>query len=324
MGRFDSLRRCVAALSGLASGLFVFGASAFIGDAQQRQPQGFAVERFYPSAPGGGWFVMDDLNIFGGLGGAISLTGGYARNPLQVSAPGGTQPLALVWGEAFTDIGASVTYDRYRVYFDLPFPLVVTGMSGIVGPYRLMAPSLNIGANPDTISDPRIGFDIRLFGKPRSALRLGMGAQLIFPSGNRADYVTDARYRGMFRFLAAGDSGAFTYAGQLGVHVRTLNDAPAPGSPDGSEFLFGVSAGRRLPVRRGWEFIVGPEIYGETAFHAFFSGETGAEGLLTGRLEGTGTGRNLRFKLGIGHSLVHDFGVPQWRVVFGVELIGHK
>jgi hypothetical protein len=58
---------------------------------QQTQPlqqtQGFAVERFYPSAPGGGWFVMDDINISGGLGGAISLTGGYALNPLEVSSP---------------------------------------------------------------------------------------------------------------------------------------------------------------------------------------------------------------------------------------------
>jgi hypothetical protein len=90
-------------------------------------------------------------------------------------------------------------------------------MSGTLGQYQFTAPSVSLGTNPDTVSDPRIGIDVLLFGKPGSLLRLGAGAQLIFPSGQRADYVTDARYRAMFRFLAAGDTGAFRYAGQLGV-----------------------------------------------------------------------------------------------------------
>jgi hypothetical protein len=29
-------------------------------------------------------------------------------------------------------------------------------------------------------------------------------------------------------------------------------------------------------------------------------------------------------KLGIGHALVQNFGAPQWRIVFGVEMFGHK
>jgi hypothetical protein len=36
----------------------------------QQRAEGFAVERFYSAAPGGGWFVMDDLSLRGGLGGA--------------------------------------------------------------------------------------------------------------------------------------------------------------------------------------------------------------------------------------------------------------
>jgi hypothetical protein len=165
---------------------------------------------------------------------------------------------------------------------------------------------------------------VRLLGTRESLLRLGAGAQLIFPSGSRADYVTDARYRAMFRFLAAGDAGAYTYAGQLGVHVRPLNDAPVPGSPNGSEFLYGISGGRKFPGPPGWVVIAGPEIYGQTAFHSFFSGETGTEALLTGRLESNHSGRNLRLKLGLGHALQQNFGAAQWRIVFGVELFGHK
>jgi hypothetical protein len=45
---------------------------------------------------------------------------------------------------------------------------------------------------------------------------------------------------------------------------------------------------------------------------------------LTGRLERTGTEHNLRIKLGVGHALVQNFGAAQWRVVFGLELFGHK
>ena len=267
---------------------------------------------------------MDDLDISGGLGGAIELTSGYARNPLVITGLDGKQKLAVVREEAFFDIGAAITYNRIRGYINFPTPLLLSGTSGTLGAYQFTAPSVSLGTTPDTISDPRIGVDARLFGEPGSSLRLGAGAQLIFPSGNRADYVSDARYRAMFRFLAAGDAGPYTYAGQLGVHVRPLNDAPVPGSPNGSEFLYGISGGRKFAGPIGWAVVAGPEIFGETAFRSFFSGETGTEALLTGRLEQTGPGRNLRIKLGVGHALEQNFGSAQWRIVFGVEMFGHK
>jgi hypothetical protein len=320
MASFKPHRSCVyALLAGLA--LFAFRPS--LTDAQQH-PSGFAVERFYQSAPGGGWFIMDDLNISGRLGGAVSLSSGYARNPLVITGPDGKQTLAVVSEEAFVDIGGAVTYDRFRGYIDFPLPLLATGTSGTVGPYQFTAPSVSLGATPDTVGDPRIGFDARLFGKPGSSLRLGAGAQVIIPSGSRADYVTDARYRGIFRLLVAGDAGPYSYAGQLGIQVRPLDDAPTPGSPNGNEFLYGISGGRRFAGPSGWAVIAGPEIFGETAFHQFFSGETGTEALLTGRLEHAAAERNLRVKLGVGHALVQNFGAAQWRVVFGVELFGHK
>src|ERR1700722_19849404 len=288
----------------------------------QQMVNGFAVERFYPSAPGGGWFVMDDLSMSGGLGGAISLTGGYAQNPLIVTGPDGKQRLTLVSRESFVDLGLAVTYDRFRLYLNLPVPVELAGTSGILGSYQLTAPSVNIGKNPDTISDTRLGFDTRLIGKPGSALRLGLGAQLLFPSGTRADYVTDARYRAMFRFLAAGDARGFAFAGQLGVHIRPLNDFPAPGSPVGDELLFGISAGRKIGLGSQWAAIVGPEVFGETAFRSFPGGPTGTEALLTGRLERTGARSNLRIRLGVGPGIIQSFGAPEWRVLVGIEVSG--
>jgi len=307
-----------------AAGLLLLWGLPFPADAQH-QPQGFAVERFYPSAPGAGWFVMDDLNISGGLGGAIELTSGYAHKPLEVTSPDGTHRLTVVSDEAFVDLGAASVYDRYRVYLNFPVPYLVTGDSGTLGPFQLNAPNVTLGNSPDAVADPRLGFDARLLGRPGAPLRLGASAQLIFPVGARSDYVTDGRYRAMFRFLVAGDSGALSYAGQLGVHVRPLNDAPAPGSPNGSEFLFGGSAGGKFPLSRSWAVIAGPEIFGETAFNSLFSSQqTGVEGLITGRFESTGHGRNVRIKLGIGHGIVQHFAAPEWRVLAGVELFGQR
>jgi hypothetical protein len=286
----------------------------------QQIPPGYAVERFYPSAPGGGWFVMDDVNIGGGLGGAISITGSYARNPLVVTLPGGTERLTLISNEAYIDVGMAVTYHRFRFYLDVPMPFLVDGHSGTLGPYQVTAPALTIGTNPDTIADSRIGLDALLLGKPKSAFRLGAGAQFIIPSGNRADYVTDARDEGMFRVLPAGDIGGFSYAGQFGVHLRPAEDLLLPGSPDGNELLFGASVGRKFSVRSGWALIVGPEFFGESAVRSTSSGQTGFEGLLTTRLEQTGDRPHLRFRVGVGHGIVEHFGAPEWRVLVGVEL----
>jgi hypothetical protein len=241
-----------------------------------------------------------------------------------VPGPNGTQRLILVSDEAFADVGLAFTYDRFRLYLSFPVPLLVSGNSGMAGLYQVTAPAVNIAQNPDTISDPTIGFDVRLLGKPGSSFRLGAGAQLLIPSGTRSDYVTDGRYRGMFRVLPAGDIGHFSYAGQFGAQVRPAEGLLLPGSPNGNELLFGVSGGRKFSIRTGWALVVGPEFFGETAVHSNSNGQTGFEGLLTTRLERTGDRPHLRFKLGIGHGIVQHFGAPEWRILAGVELIGQR
>lgn len=249
----------------------------------QQQAQGFAVERFYPAAPGGGWMVMDDLDMRGHLGGAVAVTGGYAYKPLHPSS--GLQTLDLVKREAFADVGVAATFDRYRLYLDLTSPLAIKGNSGVVGDYRFTAPAVTLSEIPDLISDVRIGFDARLIGKADSPLRWGLGGQLIIPNGNRNDYDTDGRVRAMIRSLFAGKLGIFAMAGHVGAHVRTLNDSPIPGSPRGSELLFGLALGPQIAVTRdkSIQAVIGPELFGETAFNALFGNSaTALEGLLTG------------------------------------------
>jgi hypothetical protein len=115
MASFESHRSCAYSLL-IGFALLTFWPS--LAGAQQ-QAAGFALERLYQSAPGGGWFVMDDLDISGRLGGVVSLTSGYARNPLVITGPDGKQKLAVVSEEAFLDIGAAITYDRLRGYNQL-------------------------------------------------------------------------------------------------------------------------------------------------------------------------------------------------------------
>src|SRR5258708_33741306 len=80
----------------------------------QPQAQGFGVERFYPSAPEGGWFVMDALDMRGGLGGAMSLNIGYASNPLRITDGLNHNHLSVVTDQPSADFGFAVTYHRWR------------------------------------------------------------------------------------------------------------------------------------------------------------------------------------------------------------------
>ncbi len=278
---------------------------------------GFAVERLRLAPPGAGWIALDSLDMRGGLGGAVALSGGYARAPLRVD---GTPVVA---NQAFADVAASVTWDRFRAHLGLTSPLRVSGRSTGVGAARIEAPDVSLGRHPDTLSDARVGASARLLGGPAGGFRLGASAELRVPSGDRVDYVTDGTYRGVILSSFAGDHGALTYAGQLGVHLRPLDVPSIPGGPRGSELLFGLAVGARLPFGPT-AIVVGPEVFGETALRSAFGAQsTGVEGLLSLRVEGTAEdGPQLRARVGVGAGLDPRFGAPEWRMVFGVELFG--
>jgi hypothetical protein len=180
------------------------------------------------------------------------------------------------------------------------------------------------------LTDIRLGVDARILGDANCPFRLGAGAQVFIPSANEdpSEYVTDGTLRAMGRLLFAGDVGAFTYAGQVGAHVRPRDGSPAPGGPQGSELLFGAASGLRLPLfgASTTALVVGPEVFGASAFRSLFSTSgTALEALLTGRIEGTADdGAQVRVKLGMGGGLDARFGAPEWRFVFGIELFDHN
>jgi hypothetical protein len=290
----------------------------------QQKVQGFNVDRFYPSPAGAGWLVMDDLKLYGGLGGAMGLAFGYGHAPLRIVD--GAQRVFVVTDEVSAYFGAAITYDRWRFYLNIDMPFVIVGDSGTVGTFAFTAPNVTPGSLPDPMSDLRLGTDFRIVGDPESSFRFGVSGQVYLPSTTRADYDTDGTFRGMVRALFAGDVRDFAYAAQLGLHIRPLDDSPAPESPQGSEWLFGAAIGPKIAVgrARSWTFILGPEIYCATAFRALFgSSSTALEGLLSGRLERTTTGGpDLRIRLGAGAGIHPQFGAPEWRVLAGIEMSG--
>jgi hypothetical protein len=282
--------------------------------------QGFNAERLYPSAPGAGWFVMDSLDMHGELGGVLSFSMRYARDPVRVSG------LAVVTDSAHGQIAGAITWRSWRFSVGFDLPVAVKGRSATIGGYHYTGPDVDLGSHPDTISDVRIGVDTRLLGDFTGPFRLGLGGQLWIKGGLEEEYVTDGTYRGMVRLLFAGDLSWFAYAGHVGVHIRPRDDGGVPGAPRESELLFGVAGGAKLPIGETYRVVLGSEVYGATAFNGFFKSETtSAEALLSGRIEGTGSaGAQLRFKLGAGFGLNSAFGSPAWRVVFAVEVFNHN
>jgi hypothetical protein len=291
--------------------LCAFGARA------QTPVEGFNAERFAPSAPGAGWFVMDSLDMHGELGGALAFSARYASAPLRAS--GSTVVTDLAYGQ----VAGALTWHSWRFSVGFDFPIAVKGQGPAVGGFAYPAVDVDLGSNPDTLSDVRVGVDTRLLGHATSPFRLGLGAQLWIPSGRTEEYVTDGTYRGMVRLLLAGDLGWFAYAGHVGVHIRPRDDGGVPGAPRGSELLFGLACGARLPIGESYRVVLGPEVYGATAFNGFFKSETtSAEALLSARYEGTGDrGAQLRVKLGAGLGMGSSFGTPAWRVLFAVEVV---
>jgi hypothetical protein len=238
--------------------------------------------------------------------------------------PNGAQSLSVVADEALVDVGIAITYDRFRFYVNFVSPLLVQGMSGTVGNTSYTSPPVDLGTNPDSFADVRLGFDARVLGDATSHFRLGFGAQLYVPSDTREDYLTDGGYRAMGRVLVAGDLGVITYAAHLGVHIRPLDDSPTLGSPRGSELIFGVAAGPRVSLgdSGGATMTIGPEIFGASALDALFGSSTTAlEALVSARIDGASeTSANLHFKVGAGGGLDAQFGAPEFRAVVSIEV----
>ncbi len=311
----------------------IAGCLAVIGWVSESRAQvaaeGYAVERLNPASPGSSWLVMDDLKLEGPLGGGVSLITSYARRPLRVSNPDGSQTLSVLSNQAFVDVGLAILYDRFRFALDVPDPLYASGHNGTVGNVQYTAPNLDPGKYPDKVSDIRFGLDARLWGDVNGPLRFGFSGQLFVPSGERATYVTDGKFRSLLRAQWAGNWGIFDHAGFAGLHIRPRDDAATLGSsafggPRASELVFGLGVAPQFDLCASGTTRVGfgPELFGETAFKdAFGKYTTALETLLSAQLTHIDDhGALVRFKVGAGPGINAQFGAPAWRMVLGLEI----
>jgi hypothetical protein len=292
----------------------------------QEQAQGFAVERLLQAPPGSAFVGQDDLRWPAPLSGGVSLSLGHAHAPLSIDSGNGTS-LLVVRHQTTADLAFAVSWDRLRASVRFSSPVYVAGDSGTAQGRLFTGPSANLEHNPDTLSDVALSVDARLLGGETSPVRFAASATAWAPSGERQDYGTDGTWRGMVRLLAAGDHDALTWAGHVGVHFRPLDDSPTPGSPRGSEAVFGVAAAYRFDAAAlpaGAALAVGPEVFGATALSApFSSAATALEALVALRLDTKPFADSLlRIKLGAGAGLHAQFGAPAYRAVLGVELLG--
>lgn len=275
----------------------------------------FAVNKFEPAERGSEWFANESLDYRGKVRPAVGVTGDYAYRPMVVLNADGTVRDSVVRNALFVHAGASLTlFSRVRLGLNLPIQAAATGFASTVvrNGVTTYFPAPPKGGG---LGDLRFGADARLYGEHQGPVRLALGAQAWAPTGSEEQYAGDGAWRIKPRFLAAGDIGRFTYAGQLAVTYRERDEKVGAGAI-GSEINLGLAAGARLA---DGNLVVGPELWGSTVLSDAFGRKStpaevavGAHYLLA---------RAVRIGAGLGTGLNRSYGAPVSRALLAVEWI---
>lgn len=297
----------------VVAGLTVAVVSVSSAAMAQTEVDGFAVNSFDPSDRGSDWFAVESLDFSQALQPTLGLVFDYARKPLvfhqddeEVGVP--------ISDQLFVHLGGRlVLVERVSVGLSLPVALYHAGETGSVE-------GLSFETESGTAAgDLRLASSVRMLGKYGEPVTMAAGLQLHFPTGRQEIYASDGKMRAEPRVQIAGDIGAFTYAGRLGLMLRA-RDEDYLGHPFGSTMAFGMAAGARLMDRK---LVLGPELYGSTVVtdggDGFFKRRvTPVELLLGGHFM---PNEQWRVGLGVGPGLTKGWGSPDVRVVGVVEFV---
>ena len=292
--------------------LAFLGACFSAGPAFAQSTSGFALNRFDPSERGSDWFSAESLDLRGHNRTAVGLVGDWSYKPLVLYNADGDEIAAIVEHQLFAHVGFShILWDRLRLGVSLPVALVVSGEDAGSGAGGVAT------KDGTTVGDLRVGGDVRLLGEYGSAFTTAFGLHLHLPTGSQDSFTGDGKARIVPRFTAAGDIGALTYAGRLGVNIRTQNENFA-NEPFGTELLFGGAIGVRLMDRK---MTIGPEFYGSTVMSdsgdgLFARKTTPFEVIVGGHYR---IGDSWQVGAGVGPGLTRGFGAPKVRVLASVE-----
>jgi outer membrane protein OmpA-like peptidoglycan-associated protein len=281
---------------------------------------GFALNTYRPAEAGSDWFANESLDLRGGARPAISLVADIAYRPLVLFGPDGQELVALVDGQLFYHVGASLVVGRrLRLAASLPLLIYSQGGQGVLaelGDQRNVALSSSDGSG---IGDARIAADLRLLGEYGGPFSLALGARLFAATGSERQFTSDGRARLEGRVMWAGQAGWFTYAAHTGVMLHGERDDFAA-IPFGTDLTFGVGLGAQLARGR---LHVGPELYGHTVISDDGEGfletpSTPVEVALGGKLAIADT---LGLGLAVARGLTAGIGASELRVMAAFDWV---
>jgi hypothetical protein len=278
--------------------------------------QGYLLDRFDPSERGSEWFAADSLDLRGKARPAMGFVGAFAYRPLVVQS-GGVTTTAIVEQSWVVHSSASIVLaDQLRLGFDLPIYASQTGTTAVVGTDFVKAP-----ADATTLGDARLGATLRLFGTHGDAATGGLSGLFYLPTGSPASYTGDGIVRAGANVAVAGDVGTFTYAANLGMHIRPEITGPAAEGV-GVEVRYGAAAGLRV---LDGHLVVGPEVFGAVVVSNGASDVTARstplEVLMGAHVTVGKAWSTFRIGAGAGGGLTHGLGTPRVRALLDLEWV---
>lgn len=248
----------------------LLGATFFTGSASAQSVfEGFAVQKFEPSERGSDWFGNESLDLRGKIRPAVGLVADYSYRSLLIFEDDGDVRGSIVRNQVMLHPSASlVLFDRLRLAVNVPIQAAVDGNSAGVRREALDGPGViatrfAAPQNAGAIGDVRVGADVRLLGKYGEAFTLAGGVQLWIPTGSTSQYVSDGYARIKPRMMVAGDIGMFTYAGSVGVNIRTRGTERLGPAGIGQELNLTAALGAKVLDKA---LTVGPEMWMSSVF----------------------------------------------------------
>jgi OmpA-OmpF porin, OOP family len=303
-------------------GLITLGAMCFVLLASPAHGEptttGFALNRLRPAEAGSDWFANESLDLRGAARPALSLLADVSYRPLVLLGADGEEVVALIDGQFFYHVNASLVLGRsVRLSASLPLLVYSQGGQGVLaelGERRDVPVSSSDGAG---LGDARFAADLRLVGVYGGPITMAIGARAYAATGSEDEFTSDGRARFEGRWMWAGQPGAFSYATYVGILFHGEQDDFA-GIPFGTDVTFGMALGLDLA---GGRIHLGPEVYGETVVsdggHGFLkAASTPIEGIFGAKLRLAPT---VRLGAAVGRGLTAGVGASDFRFVAALD-----
>ncbi len=279
-------------------------------DARAQEP-GFALNRYEAAASSSEWFAGDSLDVRGHNRWSFGLVWDGSAKPLVAYDSDGEEIATIISSQIYTHLGVGVIlWETLRVGAGVPVLWYQNGDSAAVN-------GLTYATKKGVaIGDARLELDVGLAGEYGDPVRVGLGTNIYFPTGNRNAYTSDGGFRFTPHLGASGDIDDFVYSARLGGTLRTETDNFAA-EPFGADATFVATAGFRVADKH---LLIGPEFWGSTVVSDHGKGiferrTTSIEGVLGAHY----TEGPWRLGLGGGPGFTHGLGTPQFRVLASLQ-----